>query len=621
MLSGGRRLKGISLGRAGSRTLARVGVVALLVFALLARSAWAETRIALVIGNAAYAEGPLANPRNDAELMARTLRGVGFEVTTVLDGGQEAMKRAIVDFGRRLTASDAVGLFYYAGHGVQVDGENFLIPVGVEIVAVEEVALYAISLTDLLKTMGRAQSRLNIAILDACRDNPFPAASRSLARGLAPVTAPSGTLIAYATAPGEVALDGAGANSPYTAALAAQIPHEGSPLEDVFRRTRRKVLDVTGGRQTPWEHSSLTGEFFFRPKSATSEASARQETARAEEARLAELAAWEKIKSTSDPKLLRRHIDAFPDGLFAELAALKLANLERPPSPWSWLLTGSTGAPPERTEAEALYEEALKHDGDKAAPDALAKAARLYRKAADLGLPAAMYRLARAYDKGRGVARDLAEAAGWYRRAADLNHAGAMASLGIMHEFGEGVPRDLAEALRLYGLAAERGDPNGMTSLAYLYAEGKGVARNAELARKWYTAAAERAAPRAMFNLALMYARGEGGRVDLAETVRWLKTAADAQHGPALRELACLYDEGRGVARDPKRAAEYLLAAYKAGERQARDDVLTRSHTWSYATRREVQRALAVRGLYDGPATGLFDGTTRRALEQLALEE
>jgi uncharacterized caspase-like protein len=211
----------------------------------------AETRVALVIGNANYAEGPLANPGNDAALIARTLRSVGFEVSTVTDGGLEVMKRAILDFGRRLAGADTVGLFYYAGHGVQLEGENYLIPVGVEINAVEEVPLAAVSLTNLLKTMARSESRLNIVILDACRDNPFPAASRSLARGLAPTSAPSGTLIAYATAPGEVALDGAGPNSPYTAALAAEVPLEGSPIEDVFRRTRRKVLEVTAKRQTP----------------------------------------------------------------------------------------------------------------------------------------------------------------------------------------------------------------------------------------------------------------------------------------------------------------------------------------------------------------------------------
>ncbi len=245
----------------------------------LPAAAWAETRIALVIGNSGYASKPLPNPARDADLIARTLRSVEFQVTLILDANQDAMKRAILEFGRQLRASDSVGLFYYAGHGVQVDGENFLIPVGADIKDLEEVALNGVNVTELMKTMERAASRLNIAVLDACRDNPFPAPTRTLARGLAPVTAPSGTLIAYATAPGQVAFDGDDGHSPYSAALAEAIPTAGAPLEEVFRRTRRKVLEVTQSKQTPWEHSSLTGEFFFKPKGAEPETSARPDEA------------------------------------------------------------------------------------------------------------------------------------------------------------------------------------------------------------------------------------------------------------------------------------------------------------------------------------------------------
>lgn len=584
-----------------------------------ADAARAESRLALVIGNSGYASNPLGNPKNDAELMARALKTVGFDVVKLIDADQAAMKRAVLEFGRRLRASDAVGLFYYAGHGVQVGGENYLIPVDADIKDAEEVALSGLSLGELLKTMERASSRLNIAILDACRDNPFPSTTRSGTRGLAPVRAPTGTLIAYATGPGEVALDGSGTHSPYSEALAAAIPTIGVSIEEVFRRTRRKVLEVTAQKQTPWEHSSLTGEFFFRPKAAEPEASARTSDADygLSHARLSEIRDWEKIKDTSDIAVLKAHAERYPDGVFREVVALKVSRLENPPAPWSWIFT-SDARSAQLEEAEPIYERAVKLDGRATGNVALAEAAELYRRAADLGLPAAMYQTARAYDHGRGVAKNAAEALAWYRKAAELNHPGALAALGTMYEFGEGVESDLVAALSHYRAAADQGDPQAMTSLGYLYATGKGVARDQALARRWYGTAAERGNPRAMYNLALMVMRGEGGARNLAEAVRLLRSASEKGHAAAMRELAFLYDEGRGVERNAVQAATYLLASYKAGNKDARLDVRLKSLAWSFATRREIQRQLTAQGLYAGPAHGVFDVTTRKALERYA---
>jgi len=586
---------------------------------VLPRAALAETRVALVIGNSSYAAGVLPNPRSDAELMAKTLSGVGFAVTRLFDADQATMKKAILEFGRKLRGSDSVGLFYYAGHGVEVGGENFLIPIGADIKDEEEVAIAAINLGELLKVMERASSRINIAILDACRDNPFASPTRSLAGGLAPVSAPTGTLIAYATAPKSVALDGKSGHSPYTSALSAAIPAPGIAIEEVFRRTRRKVLEVTNGGQTPWEHSSLTGEFLFVPKSAAQETSERTaDEERLPAVRLREIAEWERIKDTKDPEALRRHIAAYPDGMFTELATLKIAKLQVKPTPWSWIVTGSlSGGGATRGQSEVLYERALKLETGTGGPEALAEAVRLYREAADMGLVAAMHNLARMYDKGRGTPRDSREAASWYRRAAHNDHPAAMSALGTMYEFGEGIGADLAEALRLYRLAAEKGDPHGLTSLGYLYAQGKGVARDRVEARRLYQAAADKGHARAMFNLALMHLRGEGGPTDAAEAVHWLKSAADLGHTGAMRELASLYDEGRGVSRDPKIAADYLLAALKAGHKEARNDVMVRPLSWSQPTRQEIQRRLGAQGLYTGPAHGIFDVKTRRALDQL----
>ncbi|MEW5963978.1 MAG: caspase family protein [Pseudomonadota bacterium] len=604
---------------AARRRVALAGVALLLALGHSSR-VWAEQRLALVVGNAGYAANRLANPSNDAELIARALAATGFEVVKLIDADQAALKRAVLELARRLRGSDSVGLFYYAGHAAQVDGENYLIPVGADIKEAAEVPIAAVSLAELLKAMERSESQLTIAILDACRDNPFPSATRSLTRGLAPVKAPTGTLIAFATGPGEVALDGDGANSPYSAALATHIPEIGIPLEEVFRRTRRRVLTATANRQTPWEHSSLTAEFYFRPKTAEPERTARGPLGGVSELRLAELAAWEAIKDSTDIEALRRHVGAYPDGVFAELALIRIGKLERQPTTWGRILTGGVPAAPARSAAESAFERAVKLEAEANGPATLAEAAALYRQAADGGLAAAMHRLGRLYDQGLGVSRDLAEAARWYRRAAELDHAAAMAALGTMHEYGEGVGRDLAEALRLYRLAADRGDPHGLTSLGYLYAEGKGVTRDVAAARRLYATAAELGHTRAMYNLALLCIRGQGGPRDLAEAVRLLGSASDKGHAGAMRELAFLYDEGRGVGRNPVLAAELLLKAFQAGHKEAALDLRSRSQSWSYATRREVQRRLAGGGFYKGLVHGFIDRKTREALDRFAAQ-
>ena len=232
------------------RRLLVITLIAVLALAV-ASEARAENRVALVIGNSAYTNSPLKNPKNDATLMADTLEDVGFKVTRLFDADQRTMKRAMIDFGRKLRSSDSVGLFYYAGHGVQVDGENFLIPIGALIGDELEVGIEAVSINEFLRTMKRASSRINIVVLDACRNNPFARSFRSSVRGLARVDAPKGTYVAYATSPGAVALDGNTGHSPYTTALAKAILMPGASIEQVFKQARRDVLALTSERQTP----------------------------------------------------------------------------------------------------------------------------------------------------------------------------------------------------------------------------------------------------------------------------------------------------------------------------------------------------------------------------------
>ena len=293
----------------------RIFCAALILFFAFAQ-AQAERRIALVIGNSAYKDSPLTNPRNDAQLMAQTLKQVGFEVRTLLDGDYRAMKLAMVRFGRSLRASDTVGLFYYAGHGVQSRGENYLIPVDAEIIDESEIDVFAVNVNDYLRTMERASSRINIVVLDACRNNPFARSFRSQSRGLARVDAPRGTYIAYATAPGQVALDGRGQNSPYTTALAEAITTPGLTIEETFKSARRTVLAATGERQTPWETSSITGRFYFKKAAPRPQIDKEDLT-------------WSLVRNSTNPDLVQTYLQSYPDGKYAAEARAAIARLIR----------------------------------------------------------------------------------------------------------------------------------------------------------------------------------------------------------------------------------------------------------------------------------------------------
>ncbi len=241
---------------------------------LVSAPALAADRVALVIGNSAYIDSPLPNPANDARLVATTLRGLGFEVVERIDADQKTMKRAIQEFGDRLTAGgrSSVGLFYYAGHGLQVAGENYLVPVNADIRRESDVTIEAVNAAAVLATLDYAQNDLNFVIMDACRNNPYARSFRSGTRGLARMDAPRGTLIAYSTSPGDVALDGLGSNSPYTEALAAAMRHPGQPVEQMFKHVRRQVMAATEDQQVPWESSSLTGDFYFNTSEGTGSA-------------------------------------------------------------------------------------------------------------------------------------------------------------------------------------------------------------------------------------------------------------------------------------------------------------------------------------------------------------
>ena len=221
-----------------------------------------EPRVALIIGNSKYSNAPLKNPVNDASDMAEVMKNAGFYTILALDSDAKNMTDVIREFGRRIQRG-GVGLFYYAGHAVQVNGENYLIPVNSDITSEDEVPFEAVNASRVLAKMETAGNRVNILILDACRNNPFPGSSRSASRGLAKMDAARGTFVAYATSPGRVASDGDGRNGLYTQMLLKHINLPGKKLEEVFKAVRTDVLTASQ-EQVPWDSSSLTGEFYFQ---------------------------------------------------------------------------------------------------------------------------------------------------------------------------------------------------------------------------------------------------------------------------------------------------------------------------------------------------------------------
>ena len=292
-----------------------------------------EKRVALVIGNAAYVNAAaLKNPVNDARAMAAALRAQGFDVIARENTTKAQMEKAIVEFGDKL-GEGAVGLVYYSGHGLQVAGKNYLIPVDAEIATERMVPLVTVDADNILTQMMDARSRVNLVILDACRNNPFERSFRALGGGLAQMNAPQGTMIAYATAPGKVASDGAGTNGLYTQELLKAMRRPGLKVEEVFKEVRVAVSAASNNNQIPWEASSLTGDFYFQGSAASAGSALSNDISAPSTNSATDLAFWDAVKNAKNPDMFREYLNQFPNGQFAGLANLKIAEFQSAPIP------------------------------------------------------------------------------------------------------------------------------------------------------------------------------------------------------------------------------------------------------------------------------------------------
>ncbi len=571
----------ITIGNLAGRLLLVTAVVL-----LAGGTAMAGKRVALVIGNSAYENtASLKNPVNDANLMATSLEDAGFEVTKILDADFRTIKKAMLSFGRDLRDNPEAGLFYYAGHGVQVRGENYLIPVNARISDEDEVDLEAININSFLRVMNSSSSSINIVVLDACRNNPFARSFRSVSRGLAPVDAPKGTYIAYATAPGDVAADSRGRNSSYSTALAKAIKTRGLTIEQVFKQARRAVLEATSSRQVPWETSSITGNFYFHnqritinppPQSVVNTPVIQPTSPVRNEAE----SVYKQIKDSQNIEVLEIFAEQFPDAIYTKfvrvrIKSLKEARLAVEPPPRNDPPPKDFGSP---LSGKELFTKARAEESKKN----YVESARLYRMSADKGYEYAMYNLAVFYSKGRGVKQDYDESSRLYKIAVSKGHLSATYNLAIAYTKGQGVPKDYKEAARLYRIAVSKKHVSATRNLGLLYKNGQGVAK------------------------------------DYKEAARLFEKAALQNSVGAMYDLGSLYYNGNGVANDKKLSAEWIFRSLNQGYKFALNDMLKNSRNWEFQFRIEFQRKMKKEGYYDGALDGEFGPATMNAIKKVA---
>jgi uncharacterized caspase-like protein len=312
----------------------RLGFLVLLLLIIPEQSVAQEQRVALVIGNSAYRQtARLKNPGNDAADMAASLKSLGFRVIEGIDLDKLSMDAKVSEFAGALEGADS-GVFFYAGHGLQVGGQNYLMPVDATLTTAAALDLEMVQLDVVQRAMERA-AKFNVLFVDACRDNPLANTLASamgmrpaeMGRGLAPSRSSLGSLISFSTQPGNVALDGIGRNSPFAAALLKRIAAPGDDLSTILINVRNDVVRATNARQVPWEHSSLWSRFYFTAPVSPEPAQVASAAPTAEQQR--ETALWSSMRDSGKQAALRTYLDRYPEGAFSDLARMYVARLER----------------------------------------------------------------------------------------------------------------------------------------------------------------------------------------------------------------------------------------------------------------------------------------------------
>ena len=480
----------------------------------------AQPKEALLIANGKYSHfAGLANPGPDAAKLSAALEQLGFRVRVVRDGNREQMLDAISEFERGLRNTGAIAFFHYGGHGVQVDGKNYLLPADADIPDERRVATRAVALDEVMTAMDAAAARASIIVIDACRDNPLPAGSgRNLARGLSVVgMKPKNSIVIYAAEAGSKALDGL-----FTPILATALQEKGRTIDQVMKKVRSEVYTKSSGQQTPGEYNQLFEELFLGEPAGGN------------------LAAGKIFAATPAPT---PHPAIIPEVEGKEA----LADLKE-------------GA--QQGDARAQFNLGWCYSKGKGVTKDAVEAVKWYRMAAEQGDADAQFNLGNRYYDGEGVTKDMVEAVKWYREAAEQGDADAQANLGSRYCNGEGVAKDAVEAVKWYRKAAEQGLAAAQFNLGNCYLHGVGVAKDAVEAVKWYRKAAEQGDADAQFRIGDSYYDGEGVAKNAVEAVKWYRKAAEQGLADAQTNLGNCYYNGVGVAKDAVEAyAFYNLAS------------------------------------------------------------
>ena len=481
---------------------------------LLTAEARAGERVALVIGNSNYRHVPfLANPSNDASDVADSFRRLGFSVTLLRDAAFEDMQEALRRFSAVARGADTAVVFY-AGHGMEVGGRNWLIPIDAVLHSEADVDKQAIGVDTMMRSVD--QAHFSLIILDACRDNPFAAkmaqaqGRRAISRGLIAVHPKGNLLVAYSARDGTTASDGDGRNSPFTAALLQNLETPGLEIGWLFRRVRDSVMHETRGEQQPFTYEGLASRELFYLKPPVQAALGPAPDSAAECDRLAASPA-DKDKPATVTGIDQDKIDTL-----AALTVCEAAIKQHPETARFYFQQGRA----------ALALKSYK------------QARELFAKASDLGSGVAAYDLGVIYMNGLDSEKDAAKATFWLKKGVELGDAHAMAALGLLYSSEPERTHD-AQAFDLFKKAADE-DPIAMNSMGVFYEGARQVAQDFAAARTWYERAAARGNAVAMRNLGSLYERGAGMPKDLVVAKSWYEKAAAASDNESKTRLQAL---------------------------------------------------------------------------------
>lgn len=588
-----------------------------------------DKRIALVMGNSKYPDAPLRNPANDARAMADVLTDLGFEVKLLLDQRRVETLREVRAFSDRLKGDGVVGLFYFAGHGMQAKGKNFVIPVDVDIRSEDEIDEQGVDVQFVVDKMSAAGNSSLILILDACRNNPFVAKGVRGASGLAAIDGPAGTLVAFSAAPGKVAFDGEGANSPYTKRIVETLSIPGIPIEDVFKRVRIGVLQDTGARQTPWENTALTRDFYFKPVRAGEK---RTDSVLAP---LYEDRHWAEVKESRSIYEFVAFYKKFPgtqrvglvvDGINRILKLVELAPIRR-----EELSIFASKEADAGFDSRLLNKYSSEYYGLAAPKGYLVSEVYKGSVAAKAGLlPGDIVLKVNGLDYPhvttpiQFVELNSKLRAGEYIVAVVWRDRKEITLSGVLDRQPlESMVRNTAgtlisekkfeRAVELLTPLTRQGDSKAKALLGMLYQRGLGVSADKALSAKFMSEAAEDGNKSAAFFLGLGYFLGTAGvEQSDSKAFRWAKVAADAGLQEGMGMLAVMYFLGRGTHKDPVKAHQLAIVAANLGNT---DGMMVLG--WMYEQGALVGKDLAMAKEWYQKAAILNSPTAKQALQRL----